>query len=60
MFRSIRTLTIGVAILTIVSGLGCSNKDEAKPNSGLTTPDIPPGRGQEGKGGALTNPAKKP
>lgn len=40
-------------VVALAAPLGCTPKDEGKPHPELKVPDIPPGRGAEGKSGAL-------
>ena len=44
---------LGLLLACLAVTVGCASKDEGKPNPDLKTPDIPPGRGAEGKGGGV-------
>jgi len=51
MNRVLRVILAGTLALPVSASLGCG-KDEAKPNAELQVPNVPPGRGAEGKTGA--------
>ena len=59
MDRVLHVVLAGLLVLPVTGSLGCSGKDEAKPNPDLKVPDVPPStREAEGKGGP-TGPPKK-
>lgn len=48
------TRVLFVALFAAVAAVGCSDRSEGQPNPALgKPPDIKPGRGAEGKSGAM-------
>lgn len=54
-----RSIRLAVALLLVASSaaiVGCSGKDEGKPNPELTVPDVPPVNSKDGKKGPDSGP----
>lgn len=48
------TRALFVALFALAAGAGCSDRSESQPNPALgKPPDVKPGRGSDGKSGAL-------